>query len=178
MRTKMRAAAAAAAATLVLSTWGAVTASADTTPTNPGPSYPAPRIISVGTAKYRPATDTVSIPVTYRCQNRPAPMGTQHFIIVEMGFGNASWSAGNRNGPGSTVRALCTGQRITHTLILQSGSNFGPEPQSPPPVVQSGYQITRVRMDQTASHDWGGWYLSTGPKTSFEGSVWLRSPQG
>lgn len=162
---------------VTLATAGAV--QADT----PGPSHPGPRIISVGTAKYRPADNTVRLPVTYRCTNRPAPGGTQHWIAVGVGSPwapvNRAWSAGDRNGPTGLIRAQCTGKRITHTLVLKDGTILRPwETPSTTPVT-SGYQDVRVHVYQTASQDWGGgWYHATGVQTQLEGSVYLKSPLG
>lgn len=150
---------------------------------DPGPSYPGPRIISVGVAKYRPADNTVVVPITYRCTDRPAPGGTQHWISVSVGDSwsapDRRWSAGWRNGPGGLVRAQCTGARITHRLVLRDFDGYSvPEPPSTTPV-RSGYQPVEVDLYQTASQDWaGGWYHRTGPRTGLDGSVYLRSPLG
>lgn len=161
---------------MTVTTAGAV--QADT----PGPSHPGPRIISVGTAKYRPATNTVALPVTYRCTDRPAPGGTQHWIAAGVGTPYApadrNWSAGDRNGPTGLVRAQCTGKRITHTLVLKDGTLMRPwDPPSGTPVT-SGYQDLRVEIYQSATQDWGGWYTHTGVRTDLNGSVYLRSPLG
>lgn len=180
MKTKKLAAV--AAVSLAVSLAGASTASADTPWVDPGPSYPAPRIISVGPAKYRPATNTVALPITYRCTDRPAPLGTRHWVqasVGGVGYIDYGWSAGQRNGPGGLVRLPCTGQRMTQTFILQDNSKQWPEGPRRGGTVTSHYTDVEVAMYQTASQDWaGGWYHKTGPRTELAGSVWLRSPLG
>ena len=175
MRIRMRALAA-AAATVGLLLAGAASASAANAPGSQGASSPGPRIVKIGTAEYRPATNTVALPITYRCTDRPEPLGTRHFLEVRMEISSEGWSAGYRNGPGSLVQALCTGQRITHTLILQSDSVMRPYLPYTPPVVRSGYRTTRISLYQTATPDWGGWYMTTGQETSLKGSIWVSAP--
>ena len=144
------------------------------------PASPAPRILKVDNVRWHPGDNTVTARVSYRCTDRPAPRGTMHFAYGGIQLGpewDRSYSMGWRNGPGGTVRVMCTGKRVTNTFtFLPNDETFyypAPPPGTTTPVKAQNATLN-FSMFQTASYDAGGWYIPTGVETSTEGTVYVR----
>lgn len=124
-----------------------------------------------GTARVHHATDTVSVPITYKCTDRPGPAGITHYLTVNLDqVGADRYQVGERNNNGGLLRATCDGVRRTDTVTLYRTAYGDPTLPAPRP----GAGTVTATLTQHTTQDAGGWYVTTGLFSSRSQTVTVR----
>lgn len=129
-----------------------------------------PQVSRIGTARVA-AGDTVTVPITYKCKDRPAPAGTTHYLTVNFEQAGADrYQVGERNNNGGLLRATCDGMRRSQVVTLYRTAYGDPAL----PSAHSGTATVTATLSQHATEDAGGWYVTTGRVSTLSGSVVVR----
>lgn len=115
-----------------------------------------PAVNRIGDARLQPATDTILVPITYRCTDRLGPAGITHYLTVRLTQPGADqYQVGERNNLGGLAPATCNGHRRTDFVRLYRDANAVP----PGPAVLPGRAEVQVDLSQHTTNDSGGWYV-------------------